>query len=359
MSKQFILKWERELGFRNNPFKDCVLEPIDRFIVGLEEEKKALNMFFIKNKHVGIIRGEQGSGKTTLIKWLRNHLKSFKTKMVVSLVEEDALDNEDKFVAAIIGPMLNIFDKNMLRKPEQLHLENLPDFIKKKLRRRKLVLLIDDVENLSEDNRRIISLLNSLNIDLIFIATATSVAKKHHLPTKDELKLEIKKPTNEELLLMIEKRIAYADGIGVYPFTDKHLKEIFAKCKKQPHKVLNTVTEEAIKLALNPATRPPMPIQEKQKTPLETDKKEDTKWKIKFVIGGKKGTHKAEQEAEENPDELLSKVVHNTHHDIEDVTHEETEEKKARVSVKGKTGIQVNESLEENEELIASITKGI
>ena len=67
---QFIFDWDKELGWKKNPFLEKILNPPDRFIVGYIQERLKINLFVIKKYDFGIIYGNPGTGKTTISKYL-------------------------------------------------------------------------------------------------------------------------------------------------------------------------------------------------------------------------------------------------------------------------------------------------
>ena len=50
-----MLEWEKALGYKENPFKRVILEPVSTYIANLENEKERLNLFIITNKKFGTI----------------------------------------------------------------------------------------------------------------------------------------------------------------------------------------------------------------------------------------------------------------------------------------------------------------
>ena len=92
--KSFILDWESELGYSENPFKIKILSPVTNYIAGYEKEKNRINLFIINNEKFGIISGQYGAGKTILLKWLYEQLQKYKEKVIVLFLNGKVLSQE-------------------------------------------------------------------------------------------------------------------------------------------------------------------------------------------------------------------------------------------------------------------------
>jgi len=69
--------WYKNYGWNENPF----LIKHNTNIVGLDKEKKRL-VDYVASGNICFVVGKSGVGKTSLLKWLQNNLKSFKVNYI-------------------------------------------------------------------------------------------------------------------------------------------------------------------------------------------------------------------------------------------------------------------------------------
>ena len=90
---QFIIDWDKELGWKQNPFLAKIGYPPDKFIAGYNEERLKINLFVIKKYYFGIIAGDKGTGKTALLRWMEYELNKHKDKLYVNFIDVKTLTN--------------------------------------------------------------------------------------------------------------------------------------------------------------------------------------------------------------------------------------------------------------------------
>ncbi|RMF54326.1 hypothetical protein D6745_05685 [Candidatus Woesearchaeota archaeon] len=297
MVSKLILEWDKELGWKDNPFQDKILMPIEEFISGYEEYRKRINLFFIKNLNLGTITGEQGTGKTTLIFWLKNELKGYSKKMKVFFIP--SASNQNKLMGRIIQRYITLLEKNLERPSIRLDAQsiksNMNYFIlrrqQKSLKKKQLVLLIDDIQPISDVNIEGIKRLRELGVDCKIIASGSAqLVKNSNISRlgKDQLKIVLKGMSYDEIREMIRKRIQYVGGTDIYPFSDKNLKEIYEKGERNPRRILSLCYDKAVRLSLDkeklPAPKREEPVMNeiaKEQSKAESKKTEKPKEKKK------------------------------------------------------------------------------
>lgn len=250
--KSFVLDWETELEYTGNPFNDEMLSPVSDFVAGYEKERDKINLFIINNYRFGSITGGKGSGKTTLLKWLYEQLSEYSDKLVVKYLRGNKLGVNVSLIKTIVEPMLSLYDKRVEKIGAEVDIDKNTSVLRKKLGKKKLILLIDDIHAISKEN--IVS-LNRMYATLQLQVVAT-YAKESQLPfetsgeLKDHLKIHLKGLSLEESTDMIKKRIKHFGGKGIAPFDHKHLLKIHKEAESNPKKIINLCQHYAIEASL-------------------------------------------------------------------------------------------------------------
>ncbi len=271
--KQFIYYWYKEFGWKNNPFEHRFLEPVSKFIVGYEKERRKLNYFVIDKLPLVIITGKEGYGKTTLLLWLKEELNHYKGVVIVDYISKEI--NFVKFIKTLLEPVLTIKekfagfssrisskslqlieDKNLLsifealifRKTE-LDLNKVKEFLSSRLKDRPLVLIVDDFNSLDEKLIVMLKILLESDINIqVAIASDEEVGK---ISKKEQIRLQLEGLSFDECKEMLARRISYAEGNGVIPFNDEIINNLYKKCKNGPLEFLELCREKAVNLALD------------------------------------------------------------------------------------------------------------
>ncbi|MEA3515067.1 MAG: ATP-binding protein [Nanoarchaeota archaeon] len=261
--EDFVMDWEKRLGFSQNPFKNEILSPIEKFITGCKKEREKLNLFVIEKKHFGTICGPKGYGKSTILCWLAEQLKKYSKKVIViSLKGENLLEGKG-FLTILIDPFISIYERSINKAYLSMTTDEIVAMIKKKLGGKKFVLLIDDFNSVSKQNFDFLnSLISSLPIGIICAGTSEKINKfrsKCESEEKeisdnfrDRLNIKLKGLDFGDMKDLIMKRGEFFGGIGIEPFNDTYLHEIYKKCDKSPSRMLNLCNEHAIELSVNP-----------------------------------------------------------------------------------------------------------
>ncbi len=274
-NKQFVFDWYKELNWKSNPFEYRYLFPISEYITGYNKERKKLNLFIIENSSIGLIKGNEGYGKTTLILWLKHELMRYKDRIIVDYVDKNI--NLVELVKLLIKPLLKtkenaVIKSNILHlekgasliadihlrliyesvylKKKDLDFESIKDFLYRRLENRHLILLIDDVDELPEQSKRFVDMLVNNHLNLQMILSSSSNLEMLN-KRKDLIKIELEGLSFDEAKEMLSKRIEGVGGNGLEPFTEEHLKAIYQKNNKSPLSFLSLCKDKAIKLALN------------------------------------------------------------------------------------------------------------
>ena len=249
----FVLEWDKALGFRGDPFTEKILGPINTFLVNRKDEKEKLNWFFIKNYSYGAIVGEAGVGKTILLKWLEDRLAKY-NRIHAVYINAAVFKEQVNILQKMIIPVLSFYEKNFSKPHLKLPSSEFMGFLKKKLEHKSVALLIDNAHHLIEKNLELIKSLRREGLKLQVIITSTpNEYEKSRLAElgQDELNITLRRLTYEETKDMISKRIEAFGGKGTYPFSEDNLKGIYEKADKNPKEFLKICRDEAIKILIH------------------------------------------------------------------------------------------------------------
>ncbi len=227
------LNWIEEFGWNANPFE----KQID--LVAMHKERQEINLFFIKAKQYAVITGASGTGKTTLLLWTKQELAKHKDYLV-------HFHNAHLGVEQLRTDLADYY-RSFFTRGKNLTEEELYALVYKK-NRKKVVLLIDDVEDIAP-YKETLDKLRALHVLLIF-----STHKKLHLSqAQDELTIELGMRTAEEYAEILRARIQACGGVGIHPFTQHSIQHL-AKEAKNTTEFLSLAQETAIGIALKKIT---------------------------------------------------------------------------------------------------------
>ena len=262
-TEDFVMDWEKRLGFSKNPFRNEILSPIEKFITGYKKEREKLNLFVIEKKHFGTICGPKGYGKSTILCWLAKQLKKYSKKVIVISLRGEKLLEGRGFLTILVYPFLSIYERSINKAHLSMATEEIISLIKKKLSKKSLILLIDDFNSISKQNLALLnSLISSLQISIIcagspekidqFRSRCESEEKEISDNFRDRLNIKLKGLDFADMKDMIMKRVEFFGGVGIEPFNDPYLNAIYKKCDKSPKRMLNLCNDHAIELSVNP-----------------------------------------------------------------------------------------------------------
>jgi len=253
IKSDFILEWDKALGFRGDPFADKVFAPINKFLVDRKEEKEKINWFFIKGYFYGAIVGEQGVGKTTMLRWLEDRLKKY-NRIHAVYINAAVFKEQVNILHKMILPLLSFYEKVFSKPHTKLIGPDLLGFLKKKLGHKSVALLVDNAHHLTDKNLELVKSLRKEGLKLQVIVTSTPKEyEKSRLPEigQDELGITLRRLTFDEVKEMIKRRVEAFGGKGIHPFSQDELKKMYDKADKNPRKFLRLSRDEAIKILIH------------------------------------------------------------------------------------------------------------
>lgn len=292
----FTLDWYKELSWKSNPFDPMLLKPVEGLIAGREEERKKLNLFVINRHAFGSISGEKGVGKTMLLHWLRVQLVRHEDKVAPDYINAKTVQTARDLLRNILEPTLNLYEKTISKLYFSMSAKNLKPYLMQKLANRHqardrllnmydsifskpytelntenivyacaflrskltktkmLILLIDDVENLSEKNLDLLKKLYAAKVPLQLVVAGTPegvLRVQKALPElSDFLGIDLSSMNVAEVTMMIQKRISHVGGVGLFPFDDEIIAEMHQSAKGNPRLFLELSYDHSVKMSL-------------------------------------------------------------------------------------------------------------
>lgn len=253
--RQFVLEWDKALGWHDNPFQDKIFEPVESFVVGYEKERQRLNLFLIENYKYGVLLGEEGIGKTTLLRWLRSQLKHYKNRFSVVYVNAKNL-SEHEFIKTLVYPQLNFFQRWIMRPWRKLHIGNVVEFLIPRLNAKNMIILLDEAHLLSKPDLLILKHIfdSPLPVQLIVAGFPEEMQKSIvSNMAQDRLGITLHGLSFAETKEMLQSRIEALGGHGIEPFDEGMLKHFIREHQNNPRYVLALCSDHAIKLSLKHA----------------------------------------------------------------------------------------------------------
>lgn|GEM_PF-1276907 len=249
----FVLDWDKALGFRGDPFADKVLGPINTFLTDRKEEKEKINWFFIKGYFYGTIVGEPGVGKTMMIKWLEDRLSKY-NRIHSVYINAAVFKEQINIPQKMLEPLLAIYERLFIKPHKKLGSMDLMDLLKKKLQHKSVALLIDNAHHLTEKNLELIKSMRREGFKLQIIITSNPKDyERSRLGEigQDELNITLRRLTFDETKEMLAKRIEAFGGRGLYPFSEEDITTMYDKADKNPKEFLKLCRDEAIRILIH------------------------------------------------------------------------------------------------------------
>ncbi|MBI2578514.1 MAG: AAA family ATPase [Candidatus Aenigmarchaeota archaeon] len=232
-------EWFSAKRWSNNPFTFSILPSL---FVGYKEQTSRL-MLFLEEKHKFLlVVGPTGSGKTTLLKWIQGNLPGSDT-LYIGKPPETPADFVDIFNDKFKAPwFLRPFS------PKIKNIYQVPDFLNKRLKKKHLVVFIDEIH---EADLEILEWLRVLGdqVDNISFLLSGLPSFDHDLSTKLETfrkritaKIELLSLTKEETQQLIQRRIQHVGGQG-NEFPQDVVDFIYSRSGGFPREVLRLCDE--------------------------------------------------------------------------------------------------------------------
>lgn len=231
-----LFNWEM------NPFNFRILPEL---FVGYSEEREKLIELVRSNEKFSLLLGPTGSGKTTLLRHILSKFSdSYETLYLPKPPKnpQDLVDILNRFTSR--GILGRVFSRK-----KNINLYNLSESVNKKMKKMKIIMLVDESHESSVDTlewlRTITDQVDNLGIVLAGLPILDNVLREN-LETfmfRVNTKIELTNLTRSETRELIKKRIEWAGGDDVKPFTSEAIDFIYEKTNGFPREVIRTCNE--------------------------------------------------------------------------------------------------------------------
>jgi len=233
-------------NWRSNPFSFKIVPEI---FTGYVDEVNKMMGGIQDGVRFSLLVGPTGSGKTTLLKNIEKKLGDKVRLIYLPKPPNDPKDLIDIFATNLRGGFL---EKLSTR---ELNLYNLGDFINKKVGGEKIIFLIDEAQEASQQTLEWLRALSD-QIENISIVMAGLPQFEKNLKDNLEtllrrvtLKVELGNLNKSEVKELIKRRVENSGGSDTRPFTDDCINFIYEKTAGFPREVLRVCDQLVQKAA--------------------------------------------------------------------------------------------------------------
>ena len=232
------------LTWKENPFS---LRILPQLFVGYSSELGDLLRNAQNNEKVMLLLGPTGAGKTTLLKKFTEIVSQ--THVVLYITKPP--QSPEEFVHMFKSVLKPSFWERLFFL-DKITLYELPDYTNKKLKGRHMVLLVDECHEASTPILEWIRTLSDQidNVSVVLaglpILEATLAQKLETLLNRVTNRTTLTSLSREETEELIRKRIEFAGGAGIGPFSHQAIDVIFQRTGGFPRNVLKMCDELAI-----------------------------------------------------------------------------------------------------------------
>jgi type II secretory pathway predicted ATPase ExeA len=240
-------EYYKKFNWSTNPF---TLSITPELMVGYSEQTNTV-LSHIHNLHkFALIIGPTGSGKTTMLMWLRAQLMAYK-KFFPFYIPKPPKSSDDLMLLLKSAIGYNFLDKMRNR---NLTIYNISQFIQRKIGNKQLVLLIDEIHESSFDTLEWIRTITDSIPNLSVIIAGLPIFENNletKLPTlwmRINTKVYLNTLSRAETESLILKRINNAEGKNIAPFTSDSIDKIFEITGGFPREIIK-VCDILVKMA--------------------------------------------------------------------------------------------------------------
>ncbi|MBI2971164.1 MAG: AAA family ATPase [Candidatus Aenigmarchaeota archaeon] len=234
-------QWYAAAGWHWNPFTFSITTSV---YVGYQNQKNSIVSLLLENHKIALILGPTGSGKTSLLKWLTVNLPPAYDSLYIAKPPAKADEFVELFSEKFRQPWyLRFFS------PSLKNIYQIPDFLNRRLKKKRLVVLLDEAHEADIDVLEWLRVLSDQTEQMTIILSALPVFeeqirdKLETLRKRIAARIEILYLTKEEMRAMIAGRIENAGGKGIEPFDEVVIDAVYERTGGFPREVLRLCDE--------------------------------------------------------------------------------------------------------------------
>lgn len=241
-----IEQWFEKFNWKKDPF---ILDINPELFVGYSEQCSTLISHIKKGQKLCLIIGPTGSGKTTLMKWINNELKNDENvdELYLGKPPKEPEEFKEIFSSHLDKSFIYKIFPFLKHKPDTLN--EIPEYVNKKLGEQKFVLMCDEIHETSKDVLEWLRVLNDQVENMTVVISGLPVFEEK---LKKELesfqkrittRVELFSLSREDTRELIRKRIENVGGKDTIPFTEETINFIYEKTGGFPREVLRLANE--------------------------------------------------------------------------------------------------------------------
>lgn len=244
MSNENNKKKENIFGWMKNPFTFKILPEI---FIGYEDEIELLSKRITDNSKVVLLLGPTGSGKTTLLKYLMSN--NIDAENVIFLPKPPR--NPNDFLDIFLNFTKGNFLRRILSRDSDVNLYNLSDSVNKKIGEDEIIMIIDEAHESTTDTMEWLRTISDQISNMTLVMAGLPVLEnkmKGELETfyrRVDTSVKLTNLSKIETRELIKRRIEWAGGNDIKPFTARMIDHIYDRTGGFPREILRTCNDYA------------------------------------------------------------------------------------------------------------------
>ena len=228
-------------GWSQNPFTFKILPEL---FIGYEDEMKSVERGIKKGSKVTLLLGPTGSGKTTLLK-----------RLIMEGIDSEILylPKPPKVPEDLVNIFLSHVDKGFISRlftrKNNVNLYSLSDYVNMKLKGQQIVLIIDEAHEATIETMEWLRTISDQITSMTLVLAGLPVLEnkiKNELETfyrRVDTKVKLTNLSRIETRELIKRRIEWAGGEDIKPFTARMIDFIYEKTGGFPREILRACHE--------------------------------------------------------------------------------------------------------------------
>lgn len=233
-------------GWSKNPFNLTISPDL---MVGYSKQTESLLAHVFNQHKVALVIGPTGAGKTTILTWLNAQIKAY-NGFKTYYVPKPPVNKEELIQLFKHNLGFGFLDKVIYK---NVDINNLTNYITKKTRAR-TIFFVDEAHECSIEVLEWLRTINDMVPNLVIVFAGLPIFEKKletELPTllmRVNTRVLLESLSEMETESLIQKRIDFAGGEGIKPFTNDAIKKIHEITGGFPREIIK-VCDQLVKEA--------------------------------------------------------------------------------------------------------------